>query len=161
MFGHVERGIHHAPFSWEREPRLTDTPADDFPMVSQRAAEIIKCWKNGLESEILVIGNDDDMSEITIVPVEDVMEQETNGFKQARLAVGLLRKAVMELWNELDSHGHLIKDHLPPSIKVMTPQRAPLQSFSLLANYGKKSRNASRTTQFKYLALLGLKLKGT
>jgi hypothetical protein len=130
MYGHVERGINPAPFSWERKPRPTDTPADDFPMVPQCAAEIIECWKNGLESLILVVGNDDDMSEITLVPVEDVPERESNRFKQAHLAAEQLQKAVIELWNELDSNGDLNKNDLPPSIRVMTPRRAPLQSFS-------------------------------
>jgi hypothetical protein len=97
MDGHVENGINPAPFAWERKPRLTDTPVDDFPMVPQYAEAIIKCWKSRLESVILVVGNDDDMSEITLVPVEDVLERETSRFKQARLAAEQLRKAVMEL----------------------------------------------------------------
>jgi hypothetical protein len=85
-------------------------------MVPQCAAEIIKCWKNGLESPILVVANDDDISEITLVPVEDVLERETNRFKQARLAAEQLRKAVMELRNELD----------PMAISTRTP--CPLRS---------------------------------
>jgi hypothetical protein len=107
-------------------------------MVPQCAAKIIECWKNGLKSLILVVGNDDDMSEITLVPVEDVLERETNRFKQARLAAEQLRKAVMELLNELASNGHLNREPLPPSIKVMTSQRAPLQSFSIFGELPKE-----------------------
>jgi hypothetical protein len=85
-------------------------------MVPRCAAEIIECWRNGLESLILVVGNDDDMSGITLVPVEDMLK----------------------LLNELDSNGHLNRDPLPPSIKVMTPQRAPLQSFSIFSELPKE-----------------------
>ena len=89
-----------------------------FPMVQECAEEIIVAAQNGLSEVILVVGNDDNLSDVTFVPVEISPDHEGERFKHARLATDCLRERLSTLSSS------------PPLIKLMTVQREPLKSFA-------------------------------
>jgi hypothetical protein len=88
-----------------------------FPIIQECAEEIIVAAQDGLSEVILVVGNDDDLSDVTFVPVEISPDHEGERFKHARLATDCLRETLSTLSSS------------PPIIKLMTVQREPLKSF--------------------------------
>jgi hypothetical protein len=91
----------------------------------QTRDEVIKCCEKGLREIIFVVGNDDDMSEITFAPLDpDVSRRsarETKAVEEAEsFSAGLGR-----YWERLKVACPL------PTVKVTVAQRKPLQNFSL------------------------------
>ncbi|CZR52229.1 uncharacterized protein PAC_02106 [Phialocephala subalpina] len=112
--------------AWIRKPRHDRFVEDGyFPMVEQCATEIVDVWIKGLEKVALVIGNDDDMAEVNLVPIETTPEQETDRFKQARLAARQLHQAVRKLHVD-----NFPKSGQPPVIELMAVERNLLQKFT-------------------------------
>ena len=102
----------------QRKPRpLGSAQIGIFPMVQECAEEIMVAAQDGLNEVILVVGNDDNLSDVTFVPVEFSPHHEGERFKQARLATTCLRETLSILSSS------------PPTIKLMTVQRVPLKSF--------------------------------
>lgn len=95
-------------------------------MVPECASQIVACGRAGVTEIILVVGNDDDAAEVTLVALETIPHQETGRFKQALLAAERLRTAVRALWNQGDHDA----GSQAPQIKLMTDQRKPLQTFA-------------------------------
>jgi len=80
-----------------------------------------------MKDAIIVIGNDDDASEVTLVPLSLNESQWTPREKGARGVVAQLLKDLVEHWGDL-GNGHLFTAS-PPNILAMTVQRVPTISF--------------------------------
>lgn len=132
-FVHARKdGRNPMPLSWERKYRKSvSVPDFDFPMVPECAQQIVDCWKSGLRKVLLVVGNDDDIPEVNLVPLNLAPEQETYRYRQARLAAEALQRATDVLCLQSIASGDCKLDQLPRvTIDVMTVERQPCASFS-------------------------------
>jgi hypothetical protein len=87
--------------------------------------EVIKCCEQGVREIIFVVGNDDDLSEITLVPLDT---------DPLRLSARETRavEAAEEFSSSLGRYWEQQKVSCPfPIFKVMTVQRKPLKEFTL------------------------------
>jgi hypothetical protein len=98
--------------------------------MSKAAEEIMACARNGLKEVILVVGNDDDLSDITLIPTKPLSQSRSDIFHQAELKAKALTAALAAL-----------KMGTPPAVKVMSPQRLPLQSFSFFPKLPQEIQN--------------------
>lgn len=101
---------------------------EHYPM-SQAAEEIMACAEKGLKEVILVVGNEDDLSDITLVPAKPFSQSPSDAFYQAERNAQALRAALT------------LKSPAPPTVKIMTPKRLPLQSFSFFPKLPQEIQN--------------------
>jgi hypothetical protein len=94
------------------------------------ASEIAKCAMKGVREVMIVVGNDDDLSEVTLVPFDKHVGERSAREQKAFLEVCSLRRSVERYWT-----GHIQPTNpeyptVPaPAITLMTVKRAPLNSF--------------------------------
>lgn len=86
--------------------------------MGQAADEIMSCARNGLKELIIVVGNNDDLTDITLVPAEPLFQSTSDIFYQALLKAKALIAALA-----------VLNMGTPPTVKVMTPLRLPLKLF--------------------------------
>ncbi|KAE9365491.1 hypothetical protein N431DRAFT_101645 [Stipitochalara longipes BDJ] len=89
--------------------------------------QIAACAASGMKDLIIVVGNDDDASEATLVPLNSNKNQWTPREKGALGVAAQLRKDLLDHWGDL-GNGPLFTASLP-DISVMTVQRVPNVSF--------------------------------
>ncbi|PMD32938.1 hypothetical protein L207DRAFT_590012 [Hyaloscypha variabilis F] len=89
--------------------------------------QIAACAVNGMEDLIIVFGNDDDASKVTLVPLNPNKYQWTPREKGALRVVAQLRKDLLDHWRD-PGNGPLFTTS-PPNISVMTVQMVPTPSF--------------------------------
>jgi hypothetical protein len=101
-------------------------PSDTSP-----AAEIARCALKGVREVMVVVGNDDDLSEVTLIPFDKHLGERSAREQKAFLEVCSLRRSVDRYWT-----GHVQPTNpefrrVPgPTITLMTVKRAPLKYFS-------------------------------
>lgn len=66
----------------------------------ESARDIVECTKRGLKKLMIIVGNDDDLAEVNLIPVQVSLAKETWRFKQARLAVEDLRTSLHQMFQE-------------------------------------------------------------
>jgi hypothetical protein len=81
-----------------------------------------------MEDLIIVVGNDDDASEVTLVPLNPNKYQWPPREKGALRVVAQLQKHLLDHWR--DPGNRPLFTTSPPNISVMTVQMVPTPSFS-------------------------------
>jgi len=87
--------------------------------------EVSLCREKGLQDIIIVVGNDDDLSEIILVPLHSDHAQRSDREVIAVTATEIFKQDLADYWT---SKG---LPSLPPKLTVMTVQRTPLKNFTL------------------------------
>ncbi|KAE9379972.1 hypothetical protein N431DRAFT_432287 [Stipitochalara longipes BDJ] len=87
--------------------------------------EVIKCAEKGVREIIYVVGNDDDLSEITLVPLPDEPSQLSARELEVVQAADEFGSGVGRYWKQKDVTWPL------PTFKVMKVERKPLKEFTL------------------------------
>ena len=87
--------------------------------------EVSLCREKGLQDIIIVVGNDDDLSEIILVPLHSDHAQRSDREVIAVTATEIFKQDLADYWT---SKG---LPSLPPKLTVMTVQRTPLKTFTL------------------------------
>ncbi|KAF8862232.1 hypothetical protein BDZ45DRAFT_739535 [Acephala macrosclerotiorum] len=82
--------------AWNRAPQFPGLRRIMF----ESARDIVECTKRGLKKLMIIVGNDDDLAEVNLIPVQVSLAKETWRFKQARLAVEDLRTSLHQMFQE-------------------------------------------------------------
>jgi hypothetical protein len=95
------------------------------------ASKIAKCGMRGVREVMVVVGNDDDLSEVTLVPFDKPLGERSAREQKAFLEVCYLRRSVERYWAEQ------VQATIPefriipaPAVTLMTVKRAPLKYFT-------------------------------
>jgi hypothetical protein len=93
------------------------------------AEQILACAEKGLKELIIIVGNDDDLSEITLIPATPISKSASDIFHQAELKAEALRYALA------------LNSPTPPTVRVMTPKRLPLIPFPFFPKFPQEIQN--------------------
>jgi hypothetical protein len=99
---------------------------------ANRLTDIEACVKKGLRDIIIVIGNDDDVPEVNLIPYTPAAQYMTKRDAKVIEDTEKLKEDIKEYWAEkIESGDEQFLTMTPPTITLMTIQRAPLREFHL------------------------------